>query len=138
MKGLLKKISAVFIACLLLLSTTSFSVEKHFCGDYLVDVSFFGDAGSCAETTKDSCDSQTAVRKKKCCKDEIQHIKGQDQLKKTSLEDISFTNQTFLISYYLSSKLLFLNLEKQFVPHKNYIPPLVTTDIQVVNEVFII
>ncbi|WP_431167901.1 HYC_CC_PP family protein [Tenacibaculum halocynthiae] len=47
MKSLLYKISSLLLALLLVFSTTSFTVEKHFCGVFLIDVSFLGNADSC-------------------------------------------------------------------------------------------
>ncbi|WP_435264141.1 HYC_CC_PP family protein [Tenacibaculum sp. nBUS_03] len=138
MKSVLHKISSLFLALLLVFSTTSFTVEKHFCGDFLIDVSFLGNADSCKGETKKNCDGQAVVVKKKCCKDELAHIKGQDDIKKTTDEKITFQQQKFILAFNISFKLLFGSLEKQFIPHKNYSPPKIIQDIQVLNEVFII
>ncbi|RBW56974.1 hypothetical protein DS884_12430 [Tenacibaculum sp. E3R01] len=138
MKSLLYKISSSFLALLLVFSTTSFTVEKHFCGDFLIDVSFLGDADSCKGETQKSCDGESVIVKKKCCKDELAHIKGQDDIKKTANEKITFEQQKFIIAFSISYKLLFESLEKQFIPHKNYSPPKIIRDIQVLNDVFII
>ena len=41
------KIFSVTLALLVLMSTLSFTVEKHFCGDVLVDVSVFTETQKC-------------------------------------------------------------------------------------------
>ena len=82
MKSTLQKIGSTLLALLVLFSTFSFTVEKHYCGDFLVDVSFFGDAQDCAEELgEEDCDSPQVIQKKKCCKDEVEKIEGQDDLK---------------------------------------------------------
>ena len=47
MKKLVFKIASFLLAVLVCLSTLSFTVDKHYCGDFLVDVSFTGDASDC-------------------------------------------------------------------------------------------
>lgn len=135
-----KKISSVLLAFLVLLSTFSFTVEKHFCGDFLVDVSYFGNADDCGkDMSSDSCDAEKQqVKKKSCCKDEVEKIQGQNQLQKSSVEKISFEKQQFVLAFVVSYYNLFNNLSEQVVLHKNYSPPNLVADIQVLYEVFII
>ncbi|MDY0780255.1 HYC_CC_PP family protein [Tenacibaculum sp. IB213877] len=139
MKANFAKISSLLLAFLVLLSTFSLTIEKHFCGDFLVDVSYFGEAQGCDMTkgTTD-CESSTTLKKKKCCKDEIQQVDGQDDLQTASAEKFDLEKQQFLIAFVFSYNDLFKNLEKQIVPHKDYSPPNLVTDIQVLHEVFII
>lgn len=138
MKTLILKISSSLMALLVLFSTFSFTVEKHFCGDFLVDTSYFGEADSCAgETITTDCGVKK-VKKKKCCKDEVEKIEGQDELQKLSIDKISFQQKVFIISYAVSYDLLFKSLEKQFIPHKNYNPPNLFYDLNILHEVFII
>ena len=133
------KISSFALAFLVLLSTFSFTVEKHFCGDFLVDISYFGNAQSCiGEIEKDAYDKKRIVKKKKCCKDEIQHIEGQDDFQKTSIDKITFKLQKFVIAYAISYKLMFKKLQRLVIPHKGYSPPNLFFNFQVLHEVFII
>lgn len=138
MKSFFIKISSTLLAFLVLFSTFSFTVEKHFCGDFLVDISYFGEADACGiESKKDDCNLQK-ITKKKCCNDEVQQIEGQDELQKSSVEKIKIEQQKFLLAFVVSYNNLFKNLSKQIVPHKNYSPPNLTQDLQVLHEVFII
>ena len=90
MKPFLLKIASVFLAFSVLFSTFSFTVEKHFCGEFLVDVSYFGEAKGCGMETA----AKMAFKKKKnCCKDEVFQIEGQDELQKSSSEELSFDKQ---------------------------------------------
>ncbi len=138
MKSVLTKIFSVLLAFLIVFSTMSFTVEKHYCGDFLVDISYFGNADRCEkEMSNVSCDV-TKMSKKKCCNDEIHQLKGQDKLQKNSECKFKVEQQKFIIAFVVSYSNLFENLTRQIVPHKNYSPPNLVADIQVLNEVFII
>ncbi|CAL2102681.1 conserved protein of unknown function [Tenacibaculum sp. 190130A14a] len=137
MKQYFTKISSVLLALLVLFSTFSFTVEKHYCGDFLVNTSYFGESDGCAgEAAGTDCGVKKVI--KKCCKDEVEQIEGQDELQKMSIDKISFQQKAFILSYAVSYKLLFQGLEKQFVPHKNYLPPKLFFDLNVLHEVFTI
>ncbi|WP_299162698.1 hypothetical protein [uncultured Tenacibaculum sp.] len=136
MKQIISKIFSTILAFLVLFSTFSFTVDKHYCGDFLVDVSYLGEADSCNGLTKDDCDSN--LKKKKCCKNEVDQIEGQDEIQKVSSEKIDFKKVKLFVAFNISYKLLFQNVEKQFNPHQYYSPPDLISDIQVLHEVFII
>tara|TARA_R110002050_G_scaffold184989_3_gene318775 strand:- start:5944 stop:6303 length:360 start_codon:yes stop_codon:yes gene_type:complete len=119
----------MLLALLVLFSTVSFTVEKHFCGDVLVDVSVFSEAQKCA---------MEILMKKTCCKDEIEVVKGQDELKFSSFEDLHFEQQQFVACLTYSYINLFERLEQQIIPHKDYSPPNLVADIQVLGQVFTI
>lgn len=137
MKSVITKISSFTIALLVLFSTLSFTVEKHFCCDVLVDISYIGNAGNCkTKLKKDTCNT-SITKKKSCCKDETENIKGQDNLKITSLEKLTF-EQHFAVFFAISYKNLFVNLTNKIVPHKNYSPPNLVFDIHILHEVFTI
>jgi len=132
-KQLFLKITSIILSFTVLLSTFSFTVDKHFCGEFLVDVSFTGDAEGCGMET----DAETA-KMKNCCKDEIIKIEGQDELKLTSFDDISFKNQQFLVAVNYSYLSLFQeDLSLDFV-FKEFPPPDITTKFQVVYQTFLI
>jgi len=85
MKKYFQKIAATVLTCLVLLSTFSFTVEKHYCGRFLVDVAVFTKAKDCGmDMMTHSDDQKEAMKKKPCCKDEILVLEGQDELKKMS------------------------------------------------------
>ena len=126
------------MALLVLLSTFSLTIEKHFCGDFLVDVSYFGDTQGCAEELgEDDCDTPETIEKKNCCKDEIEQIKGQEDLQAVT-KKITIEKQQFIVAFIHTYNNLFIDLKKQIVPQKNYSPPNLVSDIQVLHEVFII
>ena len=68
------------MALLVMLSTVSFTIESHYCGDFLVDSSFFGSVESCGmdlaqtKSTKDTLEGNT------CCNNQQISISGQNEL----------------------------------------------------------
>ena len=81
----LKKITSFSLALLVLASTLSFTVDQHYCGDFLVDISFTGDADGCgmnmAKTTMNNC-----------CSDEEISFEGQDDLQYHAPEAKTFAS----------------------------------------------
>nr|WP_100611820.1 hypothetical protein [Confluentibacter lentus] len=133
---MLHKAFSVALALLVLVSTMSFTVEKHFCGNTLVETAVFTEAIGCG---MDMSKLQTAESKKdNCCKNEVEVVKGQDKLKTTTFDDLKYQQQLFLASYVYSFVNLFEGLSEQIIPHKNYSPPNLVADIQVLDQVFII
>ncbi|WP_326492543.1 HYC_CC_PP family protein, partial [Sinomicrobium oceani] len=145
MKKVFFKISSFLLAFLVLFSTVSFTVEKHFCGDFLVDTALFVKADSCgmvaekiqSPTIKDTGSSACTVSKTSCCSDEIALIQGQDTLQKaTSLEwQHQLVSVQAFVYVYLN---LFEGLKENVIPFRDYAPPLVVQDIQVLHDTFLI
>lgn len=135
-KDIFHKAFSVSLALLVLASTMSFTIEKHFCGDILVETAVFSEITGC---DMDMSQLQTTKNDKNtCCKNEVETVKGQDNLKITSINDLKFHQQLFLVSYVYSVVNLFEGLPDQIIPHKNYSPPKLVADIQVLDQVFII
>src|SRR5690606_15745695 len=78
MKKFFLKITSFLLAFLVLLSTVSFTVEKHFCGSFLVDTALFSSADSCGMEVKQDDGYLCTVTKTSCCSDETILIQGQD------------------------------------------------------------
>jgi hypothetical protein len=131
-KKVLHKIFCTTLALLVLLSTVSFTIEKHYCGDTLVDVSVFAHAEKCG------MESMEMLQKKSCCKDEVDVVKGQDELKFASFEDLNFEQLQFVSTLTYAYLNVFENLDKYIIPHKDYSPPNLVADIQVLDQIFII
>ncbi|MFD0993330.1 HYC_CC_PP family protein [Tenacibaculum geojense] len=139
MKQYITKIASITIAFLVFLSTFSLTIEKHFCGDFLVDVSYFGKTKGCNPALDvDDCDSPEIIKQKGCCKDEVQKIKIQDELQLQKNKKFELEQQQFILAFNLSYANLFVDLSQQIIPHKYYSSPPIITDIQLLHEVFII
>ena len=122
----------MLLALLVLFSTVSFTVEKHYCGDVLVDISVFSEVEKCG------MEAMEILQKKTCCKDEVNVVEGQDELKVSSFEDLDFEEQLFITVFTFAYINGFESLPKQTISHKDYSPPNLVYDIQVLDQVFII
>ena len=130
-KQVLHKIFSISLAIIVLFSTVSFTVEKHFCGDKLIDVAVFTELDKCAMDTEE-------VTKKQCCKDKVDIVKGQDELIVKAFDDLDFEQQLFVASFKNLYVNLFESLPQQVIPHKDYSPPNLVTDKQILDQVFLI
>lgn len=130
MKIFLFKIASSLLALLVLFSTFSFTVEKHYCGEFLMDVSFTGAAENCGMEME-----KTVTKKKKCCKDEVHVFEGQDELHQTHFEDFDFSKHQFLISLFISYHDLFIENK---INCKSQYPPDIPKNYQVLYQYFLI
>ena len=117
----------------------SFTVQKHYCGETLVDVSYMGDAeGCCASKAVKKMDHEDKKQDKKdCCSNELELIESstfdKEKLTSLSIDELQFV--TFYIYSYIN---LYqeVDLEKEF--YKDFSPPDIVQDIQVLHETFLI
>jgi hypothetical protein len=135
-KQIAHKIFSLSLALLVLFSTVSLTVEKHYCGSVLIDVSIFTEGQKCAMEAFEI--EQEAITKKKCCKDVVEIVEGQDELQIKDFNDIETHLQWFVTSFVYSYETLYTSLPKQIIPHKDYSPPNLVYDIQLLDDVFLI
>lgn len=135
MKKTLQKSGAFVMAFLVLFSTMSFTVEKHFCGQFLVDMAVFSEAETCGMEMHSSSGETEA--EDKCCKEQKISVEGQEELK-LNFDQLDLNQQVFLSSFAFSFVNLFEGLPEQVVPFKNYTPPLLVSDIQLLSQTFLI
>ena len=133
MKNTFSKIASLFLAFTLLLSTFSFTVDKHYCGDFLVDISFVGSSKSCGMDVENE-----ASKTDDCCKHEIQKIEGQDELQQLPDQKITFEKQQLLISFIHSYQNLFVEIDENIDYYKDFSPPEISQDYQSLYQVYII
>ena len=130
-KQVLHKMFSISLAIIVLCSTVSFTVEKHFCGDTLVDVAVFTELNKCAMDAEE-------ITKKPCCKDKVDIVKGQDELIVKTIDDLDFKQQLFVAFFKYSYIYLFEGLPQLVIPHKDYSPPNLVIDKQIIDQVFLI
>lgn len=133
-KRVFHKGSSVLLALIVLFSTVSFTVEKHFCGDVLVDISVFTEAQKCGMDTSGEPDE--GYTKKSCCKDVLDVFEGQNELKITSFEDFDIPFYAIPIAsfHYEFNETILDNS----VCYNAYSPPNLVIDIQLLDQVFLI
>jgi|TARA_R110000744_G_scaffold332627_1_gene438047 hypothetical protein len=138
MKKSFFKISSFVMAIVVLLSTFSFAVDQHYCGDVLVDFSFFGKAESCGMEMQQFSESyDDSLDKKGFCEDQTLAIAGQDDLK-ISFEKLSSEQQLFVVSFIYSYINFYEGFDTKIVPFRDYSPPPLIRDVQVLDQTFLI
>ena len=134
------KIVAVLMSFLVLFSTTSFAITKHFCGDILVDTAIFSEASSCGmeiEKADATNISGCSIVKKDCCNDFQILIDGQDEVQ-LQVDKISYNQELILASFIYTYINLFENLENNISSFEAYKPPLVIKELYKVDETYLI
>lgn len=138
MNSFFHKSLAVALATLVLFTTMSFTVDMHYCGDMMVDVSVVDNATTCGmdhNQSKNACVNE--VQDDSCCSDKQLIVKGQDEIK-ASFDTLTFEQQAFVATYFYSYINLFDGLDEQVVPFRDYKPPLLFRDIQKLHETYLI
>ncbi len=96
-------------------------------------MAFFSKAESCMEAAKkkDTNSKQcTSIQEKDCCDNQTIVKEGDDTFKKSTL--------VFLNTFFNTYINLFEGLEENVISFKTYRPPLLSTDIIILNETFLI
>lgn len=134
MKLLIRKISSFAMALLVLFSTFSFTIDKHFCGDFLVSVSLVGKANGCGMEKNDAA----TPSKNNCCSDEVQKIEGQDELQQSSIVAIDLKENVFIKNKVLVAPLKAWLYPSKWIAYKLKHPPNLTTNFQISFQSFLI
>jgi len=111
---MLKQLFSLILITSFLSSVLGVQVYKHYCGDFLADVSLYIQSNPCAdERGVDKC---TKGEMKSCCDDEFQYIQLDINLQKTDIKRPSFNHIAFIqiLTYIIETKLI--NLSNQFEP----------------------
>ncbi len=116
------------MALLVLVSTVSWTVDKHICMGRVMDISLFVHADDCGM----SQDMEST-----CCDDETFTVKGQDNLK-ISFDDFSLDHQYFVVSLIQTYLYLFESDRKEPSSFNDYSPPPLIRDVQVLDQTFLI
>lgn len=139
MKQLIHKSMAIFMATVVFMTTMSFTIDMHYCGDTMVDYSFFHKAESCGmekEQVASTCESPE-MKKKSCCSNKQIIIEGKENLQ-NNFTTITFEQQVFVASFVYSYINLFEGTVSQEVPYREYPPPFVKRNVQVLHQTFLI
>ncbi|MBT2159812.1 HYC_CC_PP family protein [Zobellia barbeyronii] len=137
MKDVLHRIVSLVMAVLLLTTTTSWKVEKHYCMGHLVDVAFFGEAQDCGMSMTLDEEIESTVEKMSCCNSEVIAKKGQEDVK-PSTNDFDLDQEIFFAAYVYSFIGLFEPVVQKNSDYTHYLPPKIVKDIQLLDAVFLI
>ncbi len=138
MKQVIHKIASLFMAFVVLFSTMSFTVDMHYCGDTLVDITIFHKVKTCGmETLTPSNTDECAITKNNCCSDQQISVEGQDELQ-LSFSTVSLEQQKIVTSFVSINLNLFEIGEKEVNSYTDYTPPLVVRQLFKLDETYLI
>jgi hypothetical protein len=139
MKQHIHKLMATFMACVVIFTTMSFTVDMHFCGDTLVDFSFVQSVKTCGMEKlqpKAACENPM-LSSKPCCSDEQVVKQAQEDLK-ISFDAFSLDQQYFIVAFTHSFNNLFEETATEEVSFNDYPPPFIERDVQVLHQTYLI
>ncbi len=157
------RITSLLLAFIMLFSSVGFSMDIHYCGGEIESIGFFTNAAECEmmqektdaskEETHASCPNHKKEASKKvmschaegnqlkdmsCCHNEKFQLESSSEFTPTadevSIENIDFT---FTAVYFLINQDV-IAVPTQKTNYQSYLPPLLTEDVAVLHQVFII
>ncbi len=136
MKLFLYKSISFIMAFVVLLSTMSFTIDKHYCGSVLVDVSINKSADAC-DMGMTLSPEKVLTGKKSCCQDEHIVILGQDELKKGLDNGIEFQFVSAILQQHTFS-LVLGESSSLFTVFGNHDPPSIRQDFYKLYQTYLI
>ncbi|TVZ27163.1 hypothetical protein JM83_2188 [Gillisia sp. Hel_I_86] len=138
MKKAFYKILSFSLALIVLLSTVSFTVDRHYCSNVLVGSSLFGYVETCSMQVRQKpflleCD----ISKKDCCSNEQMTVEGQENVK-ASFDKLEKDKQLLVAAFIHNNLNLFFELQADLNYFKYYTPPHLVKDFQVLGQTFLI
>lgn len=137
MKNFLHKSFSVSMALLLLLSTISWTVEKHMCMGRVLDIAWFDSADDCGMEAGLALLDDSSQIENHCCDNESFTMQGQDDLNH-DISSLDFPQQVFLISFTTSYLGLFEESFDKNIIIDSYPPPILADDLNILHQVFLI
>jgi hypothetical protein len=123
---------------MVLLSTTTFALSEHFCGDELVDFSLFSTAESCGSDMEMSTPIEgCTIQKDNCCKDLVIKVDGQNEVL-TMATNLNLDQQVFLATFVYSYINLFEGFQNKISLFSDYPPPIIVKSIYKLDETYLI
>ena len=151
------RIAAISMALLMLLSSTGYAMDIHYCQDQLENISLFGKSESCHEKQKtptchqtktsltdgqESChnkeDDVSKTAEDNCCHNESFLIEKPD-LDATPTQSTTVQNiQLDVVAAFIAVYVFNYGIEADYQPFAQYKPPLPDRDVQVLYQTFLI
>lgn len=138
-----RKISALLLSVLVLLGSTSFTVNMHFCMEQMESIAFFNDAPECDMTAqvppchkKDNPTEGGPQDVDGCCEDRTNLVEGLDELKEAgsvSMPNLQIFAVLYTIVFYSPNSLLLEDYN-----YNSYFAPMLERDIPILVQSFLI
>lgn len=140
MKQFFRKIVAIFLTCIVLFASSSFTANMHFCCDKLVDLAVLSKAKPCdekIERQEERPSKECSIGAMDCCSDQS-FVKSVDENLRNAHLELGTDTLVFLQTFFYTYINLFEGLDTNIVPFRDYSPPWIEKDILVLHETFLI
>lgn len=136
----------ITLILIVLLSSTGFAIQRHFCQNELKGVSLFGKAENCHNTSeeKPSCPMHKSQKhnhndqdKKTCCDDQVEFVKLNQEFYGESFQLSVHENPLLIGIIFIALRLPSSEDETSFTHFLNYKPPLIVCDFEVKLQTFL-
>jgi len=138
----MKKVFAIFLALLMLTTNVGMSFATHYCGGRAVKTSItFSkhlDIGCGMEKMSDCENGQSPSVKSNCCQDKFVDLKIQDEFNTPKTFKSNKVIYKFVAAFLVSVTHLYFSEFTVKTDYLNYIPPLLSADIPVFIQSFLI
>ncbi len=120
-----------------ILSLSTYTLEKHFCGDSLEDIAVFGETEQCCITTESNESNKLHFSKSNCCNTEINFITVNvfDSLKTNKLTKKEVKFVACFFCNYLDN---FTSYSTDYKLFNDFSPPEIWFDKQIKFQTFLI
>ncbi|WP_051315562.1 HYC_CC_PP family protein [Arenibacter certesii] len=138
MKQVVRKITSLWLALLILFATVSWTVEKHYCLGHLVDIAFFQEAESCGMiAVGNNGNAIFKLEEPPCCSSEVISIKGLEDLS-YSVKDLKLVFPFIFTAAKENSALILEIIYELPILGINNSPPHIGRDIYLLHQVFLL
>ncbi|MGE0771544.1 MAG: hypothetical protein AB7K37_07525 [Cyclobacteriaceae bacterium] len=133
----LKSIFSALLALVILVSSTSFTIDHHICMGRIHSTAILHDAAPCAMEMM-AATQEAKAKLSNCCKQEQIKFEGNDYRLK-NLKPVSIENQSLWIAALPRViEVIATDLDQQFPQVDTYRPPLLQRDVPVLIQSFLI
>lgn len=136
MVTLIKKISSVVLSLMVVFSSMSFIVDEHYCGETLIDFSYFGESNDCGMEDMGMIRYENLeIKKKSCCKDKKTVVQASifNKEKNFNYQCIDVTSSSI---YFYTNTFKSVSIDKHY--YKDFSPPDIQQNFQILHQTFLI
>ncbi len=133
----------IVLALLIFISTTGFTVNSHFCKSQLKDIRIFFKADDCykkiyAQKTKQSCHLKKQSCENNCCNNTSDYYKLDQDQQLSSFDFKAFDHIALVATLWIVFNLDLPKFDAKTIQYLNYKPPLITSDLPVDLQTFLL
>lgn len=126
----MKQLFSIFLSLILLISTTGFTINKHFCGGHLMATQIF-----ITEEPESCCDEINMPAG--CCHNETEFYQLDETFNFTKVSFKITSNFVFTFIKYIVLNDLFTSIDTYSTKYLHYKPPMIELNIPVLFQSFL-